>query len=237
MCSLTRAVAVAIIGLAFATRIHAQAAPTPAAQAANNTLPLKTARTHTFTTTKGTWTSLDVSPDGQTIVFDLLGLLYTMPITGGKATAITSGLEYDAQPRFSPDGKRIAFVSDRSGGDNVWLMSLDKKDTVQLTKGNDNLYVSPEWTPDGEYVVASKSGGLGGVARLWMYNVEGGTGVQLAQGMNPQQKMMGAAFGKDGRYLWYAARQGDWQYNAVGPQYELYIYDRENGKVSQMSTR
>jgi Tol biopolymer transport system component len=237
MRSVARAVAVGIIGLVLASRSHGQAAPTPAAQAANNTLPLKTARTHTFTTTKGTWTSLDVSPDGQTIVFDLLGHLYTMPITGGKATAITSGLEYDAQPRFSPDGKRIAFVSDRSGGDNVWIISLDKKDTVQLTKGNDNLYVSPEWTPDGEYIVASKSGGLGGAARLWMYNVDGGTGVQLAQGVNPQQKMVGAAFGKDGRYIWYAARQGDWQYNAVGPQYELYIYDRENSKISQMSTR
>ena len=99
---------------------------------------------------KGTWISLDVSPDGQTIVFDLLGNLYTMPITGGKATRITSGMAYDAQPRFSPDGKSIVFISDRSGGDNVWTMRLDGTDTTQVTQGNGNLYVSPEWTPDGQ---------------------------------------------------------------------------------------
>src|SRR5438270_10209919 len=111
---------------AAASPAFAQGAPAVPAQ--NVGLPLKTARTHAFTTSKGTWISLDVSPDGQTIVFDLLGHLYTMPATGGKATAITSGMAYDAQPRFSPDGKRIVFVSDRSGGDNLWVMSLDKKD-------------------------------------------------------------------------------------------------------------
>ncbi|HEV8497539.1 MAG TPA: amidohydrolase, partial [Gemmatimonadaceae bacterium] len=142
--------------LAAATDTFAQGGPAPApgATPAANTLPLKSARTHTFTTSKGTWISLDVSPDGQTIVFDMLGDLYTMPISGGKATALTTGLPYDAQPRFSPDGKSVVFVSDRSGGDNLWIMSLDKKDTVQLTKGNDNLYVSPTFTPDGKYVVA-----------------------------------------------------------------------------------
>ncbi|MFM8909104.1 MAG: TolB family protein, partial [Gemmatimonadota bacterium] len=148
----------------------------PAATPAATTLPLKAERTHRFTATEGTWISLDVSPDGQTIVFDLLGDLYTLPITGGKATRLTSGMAYDVQPRFSPDGKRIVFVSDRSGGDNLWILSLDGKDTLQLTKGNTNLYLSPEWTPDGKYVVASRSGGLGGAAKLWMYHVEGGSG-------------------------------------------------------------
>lgn len=211
----------------------AGAAGTPPAA----TLPLKATRTHSFTTTKGTWLSLDVSPDGQTIVFDMLGQLYTLPIAGGTATAITSGLAYSSQARFSPDGKRIVYISDRSGGDNVWIMSVDLKDTVQVTKGNDNGYLSPEWTPDGKYVVASKSGGLGGAAKIWMYNVDGGNGLNLLASAPPTQKTVGAAFGKDPRYMWYAARTGDWQYNAVGPQYQLYVYDRDNGKTSQMSTR
>ena len=203
------------------------------------TLPLKTARTHTFTTTKGTWLSLDVSPDGQQIVFDLLGDLYTLPITGGKAVRLTSGMGYDVQPRFSPDGKRVVFVSDRSGGENVWIQSLDGKDTTQLTKGNDHQYVSPEWTLDGKYVVVSRSGGTFGTAKLWMYHVDGGNGVALTAqpAATPNQKMLGAAFGKDPRYLWYAVRQGDWQYNSVGPQFGLEIWDRENGKTSQMTTR
>ena len=203
------------------------------------TLPLKTARTATFTTTKGTWMSLDVSPDGQTIVFDLLGDLYTMPITGGKATRFTSGMAYDAQPRFSPDGRKIVFISDRSGGENVWIMSLDLKDTTQLTKGNNNMYVSPEWTPDGQYVVASRSGGLGGTAKLWQYHVDGGNGLPLTTtpAVPASLKMVGAAFGKDPRFLWFAARNGDWQYNSIGAQYQLYVWDKESGRASQMSTR
>ncbi|MFP5354143.1 MAG: hypothetical protein ACLGIK_03170 [Gemmatimonadota bacterium] len=210
-----------------------------AAGAAATTLPLKSARTHTFTTTKGTWISLDVSPDGQQIVFDLLGDLYTLPISGGKATRLTSGMAYDAQPRFSPDGKQVVFVSDRSGGDNVWIMSLDGKDTTQVTKGNTSGYVSPEWTPDGKYVVASKSGALFGTAKLWMYNVDGGSGVALTSqpAPPPALKMLGAAFGRDPRYLWFGALMGDWQYNALGPQYQLYVWDRETGRTSQMTTR
>ena len=211
-------------------------APAPGAATAANTLPLKATRTHSFTTTTGTWISLDVSPDGQTIVFDLLGDLYTLPIGGGTATRLTSGLAYDVQPRFSPDGKQIVFVSDRSGGDNLWLISVDGKDSTQITKGNTRDYTSPEWTPDGKYVIASRAGGIGGAAKLWMYHVDGGNGVALGTPPAPV-KMLGAAFGKDGRYVWYAQRQGDWMYNAIGPQFQLFVYDRETGKSSQMSTR
>ena len=70
-------------------------------------LSLPAARNATFTATEGTWISLDVSPDGQTIVFDLLGDLYTMPIEGGTATPLLTGMAFDVQPRFSPDGERL----------------------------------------------------------------------------------------------------------------------------------
>jgi Tol biopolymer transport system component len=136
--------------------------------------------------------SLDVSPDGQTIVFDLLGDLYTMPIAGGKAKAITSGLAFDAQPRFSPDGKKIVFVSDRSGGDNVWTLSVDLKDTTQITMGNNNLYASPDWSPDGNYMVFSRSPGLGGAAKLFVSHIEGKAPMQLIR--LPPEKTMGAAW-------------------------------------------
>ncbi|MGH7717384.1 MAG: amidohydrolase family protein, partial [Gemmatimonadaceae bacterium] len=209
-------------------------------------LPLESNRSLSFSATQGSWMSVDVSPDGRTIVFDLLGDLYTMPIAGGTATRLTRGIAFDAQPRFSPDGKRVVFISDRSGGDNVWIMSLDGRDTLQVTKGNNNLYFSPEWTPDGSYVIASKTGGLGGTAKLWMYHVDGGTGAQLiSEGQPAPQpppgqggtKMLGAAFGPDGRYVWYAQRQGDWQYNAIFPQYQLVVYDRETGTRTTMSAR
>src|SRR5258708_7752112 len=100
-------------------------------------LPLKPQRTIAFTTTEGTWTSLDVSPDGKTIVFDMMGDLFTVPMSGGKATALTQGIAFDSHPRWSPDGKKILFSSDRSGAENVWWIDLEKKDTFQVTKERD----------------------------------------------------------------------------------------------------
>ncbi len=229
----------ALVTLVCAPWLFATAQGAPGAGAPTAGLPLKTARTHTFTTTKGTWISLDVSPDGSQIVFDLMGDLYSLPITGGKATRLTHGMAYDVQPRFSPDGKKVVFVSDRSGGENLWIMNADGKDTTALTTGNGNQFISPAWSPDGKYVVASRSGGTFGSAKLYMYHVDGGKGVALSAtpAPAPALKMLGAAFGKDPRYAWYAARMGDWQYNAIGPQYQLYVWDRETGRTSQMSTR
>ena len=156
--------AVLAISLCLTTALVAQGPAVP--RKPRPPLPLESTRKAEFVASQGTWISLDVSPDGQSIVFDLLGNLYTMPITGGKATRITTGMAFDAQPRFSPDGKSIVFVSDRSGGDNIWTMRLDGTDTTQVTQGNANLYVSPEWTPDGKFIVASRAvGPLGGAAR------------------------------------------------------------------------
>lgn len=117
-------------------------------------LPLKAERTLKFNTKEGTWVSVDVSPDGKTIIFDMLGDLYTMPFAGGKATRITEGMAYDTHPRYSPDGKHIAFTSDRSGSENAWLMELASEETTQITKGNNEWVQSVEWSPDGDYLVA-----------------------------------------------------------------------------------
>src|ERR1700759_2044523 len=91
----------------------------------DETLPLKTTRKVSFTTDEGTWMSIDVSPDGRQIVFDLLGDLYVIPSSGGDAKRLTSGPAWDCQPRFSPNGKQIAFISDRNGSDNLWLINAD----------------------------------------------------------------------------------------------------------------
>jgi len=212
------------------------AAQAPAAQPVRRDgLPLEPARWARFTATKGTWISLDVSPDGQTIVFDLLGDLYTIPIAGGTATRLTHGLAHDAQPRFSPDGKKIVFVSDRSGDDNVWILTLGESEPVPLTTGTDNTYLSPEWTPDGQYVVVSKGTPLS-LEKLWIYHVKGGRGLELAGGA-PNLRMLGAAFGPDPRYVWFAQRTGAWQYNAILPQYQLVVHDRETGTRTVMTAR
>src|SRR5688572_15106928 len=59
-------------------------------------------RTISFEVNEGTWMSLDVSPDGKTILFDLLGDLYTLPIGGGEATLLLGGRDWDQMPRYSP---------------------------------------------------------------------------------------------------------------------------------------
>jgi Tol biopolymer transport system component len=202
----------------------------------NRGLPLAAARSAKFTTSEGTWMSVDVSPDGRTIVFDMLGDLYTLPIGGGAAKSITTGLPHDMQPRFSPDGRRIAFVSDKSGDNNLWVVDADGSNPRQISKGIGSEFRSPEWTPDGQYIVVSRALPFSGAEKLWMYHIDGGTGLELVAG-TPAQRMMGAAFGPDGRYVWYHQRNGWWQYNAQMPQYQLRVYDRETGTVTPMSAR
>lgn len=202
------------------------------AQAAQG-LPLEPGRHLSFTAEEGSWISLDVSPDGDEIVFDLLGDLYIMPVTGGEARRLTSGMGFNAQPRFSPDGSRVVFVSDRNGGDNLWILSTDLSDTTQVTTGKHEGYLSPVFTPDGEYVVASKGGRA---QKLWLYHVDGGSGVALFT--EPENlRATGAAFGPDPRYVWFAERTGAWQYNSPFPQYQLAVYDRERGTRTAMTSR
>jgi Tol biopolymer transport system component/imidazolonepropionase-like amidohydrolase len=221
--------------LAVPTDLDAQARG--GASASSASLPLEgedlPTRTLSFTTSEGSWISVDVSPDGETLVFDLLGDLYLMPIGGGEARRITSGMGYNAQPRFSPDGSRIVFVSDRDGGDNVWVISTDLSDTTQVTRGKTDGYLSPVFTPDGEYVVVSKGARA---QKPWIYHLRGGSGVALFT--EPETlRATGLAFGPDPRYLWFAQRTGAWQYNAVFPQYQLAVYDRERGTRTVMSSR
>ncbi|MEP6689743.1 MAG: amidohydrolase family protein [Gemmatimonadaceae bacterium] len=222
-----------LAALAVATSLPAQ---TPVAPASRRDLPLDVARTVNIDTDEGSWISLDLSPDGKTIVFDLLGDLYTMPAAGGEATPLTTGMAYDAQPRFSPDGTRIVFTSDRDGGDNVWTIVLGTKVVKQITKGKNNRYRSPEWTPDGTYIVASRSTGPIGPSKLWMYHTDGGGGTQLIRDASPLPNgafpvsTLGAAFGKDDRYIWFAQRSGSWEYNAGLPQYQLMTFDRKTGR-------
>ncbi len=200
-------------------------------------LPLEVDRLVPIDLTEGSWISLDVSPDGQTLAFDYLGDLFTLPIAGGTATQITSGMAFDAQPRFSPDGDQLVFISDMDGGQNVWIMSLDGSDTTQISKGAANRAESPEWVPDGDYVVASMGNFRGGaLPKVKLFHVDGGSGVQLVS--EPDNlKMVGPAVSPDGRMVWYARRTGDWDYNAQFPQYQLEAYDRETGERYPKTSR
>ena len=177
----------------------------------NKGLPLITERSFSFTASEATWLSLDLSPDGKTIVFDLLGDLYTLPIAGGEATRITSGPAYDMQPAFSPDGKKLVFISDRNGSENVWVSNADGTHARAITTTERESYMSPTWAPDNEYVIAAKG------AQLWMYHENGGSGVQMtgagggpapAGGGNAPAApaILGPAFGRESQSLWVNVR-------------------------------
>lgn len=157
---------------------------------------------------EGTWMSLDVSPDGERIVFDLLGDIYVLPIDGGDARSLTSGLAWDMQPRYSPDGSRIAFTSDRAGGDNVWVMNADGSRPRQITREDFRLLNNAAWHPDGDYLAARKHYTTRrslGTGEIWLYSPQGGAGVPLVERPSPDfQKELGEpAFSPDGRYLYY----------------------------------
>ncbi len=197
---------------------------------------------------EATWVTVDVSPNGKEIVFDLLGDLYVMPISGADGSdktqlrvpkALTSGMAWDMQPRFSHDGQWIAFTSDRNAagadagkaGDNIWVMNRASGQLQQVTNENFRLVNGPAWSPDDQYLVARKhfsSRRSLGAGELWMYHrdafaTKSMTGVQLTERPNDQKDINEPAYSPDGRYLYYS------QDTTPGDAFE---YDKDsNGQI------
>ena len=199
-------------------------------------LSLKSDRKIEFTTDEGTWISLDVSPDGKTIAFELLGDIYTLPIAGGEAKVISGGMAFDSQPKFSPDGKWIAFLSDRDGNENVWIMRADGSDAKQISKDPSGEFASPSWSPDANYVFVSKAGFGINTFEIWMYHVQGGSGVQVTKAKpapatprDQRHNALGVVASADGKYLYYAMRHGGFSYNAQLPLWQIARRDRKTG--------
>jgi imidazolonepropionase-like amidohydrolase/Tol biopolymer transport system component len=183
-------------------------------------------------TETGTWMNLDLSPDGATIVFDLLGDLYLLPRAGGTAKPLTEGMAWDMQPRFSPDGRFIAFTSDRGGGDNIWVIPADGSGEARPVSDEDfRLLSAPAWSPDGEYIVARKhftSRRSIGAGEMWLYHRSGGKGMQLTNKRTEQKDAGEPVFSPDGRYLYFSedlTPGGVFAYNK-DPNAEIYIIQR-----------
>jgi imidazolonepropionase-like amidohydrolase/Tol biopolymer transport system component len=199
-----------------------------------------------FVATEGTWMDVDVSPDGRLIAFDLLGDIYTIPITGGQATRIAEGLPYEMQPQFSPDGKRIAFTSDRGGGDNIWVMNADGSDKRAVTKEEFRLLNEPTWSPDGRYIAARKHFTTQrslGTGEIWIYHVGGGDGyVAVKRASEQLQKELGEpVYAPDGKSIYYtrnvsAGNQFQYAQDSNGSIFAIERYDFEKGEVTSVVT-
>lgn len=189
--------------------------------------------------------SVDVSPDGKTLAFDLVGHLYTLPVEGGAAKAITTELSFDSQPRYSPDGTHIVFVSDRSGDDNLWIVNADGSAPRQLSFEDHAMFTSPEWSADGEYVLVSrkKPHFYKSAFELWEYDLNGGSGVAItksnATDATPHEKWhnaLGVAPAPDGRHLYYASKLGYFSTQVKFPLWQIARRDLETGEEDTVTS-
>ncbi|MBD1390929.1 PD40 domain-containing protein [Neiella sp. HB171785] len=194
-----------------------------------------------FTTDEGTWLNIDVSPDGEQIVFDLLGDLYLLPIDGGKAMRLTTSTAQEIQPKFSPDGKSLAYISDREGGNNIWLMDIASGEEKAITNEDFRLLMNPTWTPDGKAIIARKhfTGTRSmGSGEMWLFHLDGGKGLRLTDKPNEQQDVNEPSVSPDGRFLFYSqdTTQGPYfQYNK-DPHKGIYSIKRRDLKTGEIIT-
>ena len=195
----------------------------------------------TFTTDEGTWMSLDVSPDGETIVFDLVGDIYTIPVGGGQATRLTSGMAWDYQPRYSPDGTEILFTSDRAGGNNLWTMNADGTDMEAFSDTGEKDTNCGAWSPDGEWIASKRrltDGSSIGATELWMFHRLGGDGIQVTK-KDDIPEVSEPVFHPDGRFLYFSARPRRFTYDQNPYQgiYQVRKFDRQTGKFARVTNR
>lgn len=206
------------LAMACCLALFLTAVALPLQRDAGEDLPLEPATTISFTTDEGTWISLDVDPSGESVVFELLGDLYELPLAGGEATRLTSGMAFDSQPAVSPDGRWIAFVSDRDGNTNLWVAKRDGSSPRKLSSGRSSAVISPSWTPDSNYVLVTQTGSSGTQVR--MYHVNGGSGVTVGGGSGGEGSAggggggastptrLGVQMSPDGDYLYFAQSTG-----------------------------
>jgi imidazolonepropionase-like amidohydrolase/Tol biopolymer transport system component len=235
----------AIAGFAFAQEPPPAAAPAGATPTAPERWNISAnpgpGRDIEFQTSEGTWMSVDVSPDGRTLVFDLLGDIYTMPITGGQATLILGGAAYETQPRWSPDGARIAFTSDRDGLENLWTMNATGGDLRQVSRERERQVSNPAWTPDGSYIVGRKhfrnTRSLGS-GEMWLYHSAGGGGLKLTDRRNWEQNATEPVVSPDGRYVYFSedvSPGGGFNYN-LNPHGVIYVVQRLDRQTGDRTT-
>lgn len=198
-------------------------------------LPLAPTRTISFETSEGTELSIDVSPDGERIVFDILGDIYDLPVEGGVARRLVGGISLDTQPVYSPDGQSILFLSDRSGAENLWLMDADGGNPRQISPYDDDpVFVSPEWSPDGAFILVSRFWADRNAYELWKFRpVPGDTGEVVRPSAAPDGtdvNSLGARFSPDGKSAYVASLRSDSPNFSALSAWEIVRVDLESGE-------
>ena len=191
------------------------------------------------TLSTGTWMSVDVHPDGDRVAFDLMGDIWVMGSDGGQAEQLTSGPAWDQDPRWSPDGSRLLYVSDKGGNQEIWIREMDSGEAQAFTKGRPARFGEADWSPDGQHIVARKrvvDTRSIGMCELWLFDVDGGDGVQLTE-TAASPFPVGAQFSADGDAIYYAATPWRFQYDRDPntPIYDLHRLDLQTGEVVRLT--
>lgn len=207
------------------------------------TIPRGKTRQINFTTSEGTWMTVDVSPDGRWIVFDLLGHIYRMPIEGGNAECLTgeTGIGLNFQPQFSPDGQSIAFISDRAGQNNLWVMESNGLNPRAIFTNPNIRVFEPTWSPDGDYIIVRQldfGKGRGFSYSLFMYHREGGNGIELLP--YSTEPPAWPSVSQDGRYVYFHRFIGNilpyGASDATLGDYQLRRLDLHTGSISKVTS-
>lgn len=198
----------------------------------------------TFEAREGTWMAPDVSPDGRTILFDLLGDIYALDAAGGTARPWMTGDAFETQPVFSPDGRQVAYISDKSGAANLWVANADGSNARKLSADTEPaIYTSPAWSADGRYVHVSRAIHNLLAFELFAYDPRGGSGIKVTSARPPGNEghadrinVMGASASPDGKYLYYARKTGGLWSDKTLPHWEVVRRTLDTGVEDRIIT-
>ena len=203
------------------------------------------AETRRFNLEEGTWMAVDVSPDGDHLLLELLGDIYRLPSSGGDAEPLLTGGAFQSQPRFSPDGSQVAYISDGTGSDNVWIADADGSNTRPLADLPRALMWSPAWSADGDSIYVSVTpGDAPRAAEIWRFDLDGGEGERVVENQNgPAARLVSSpapgAFGPvptaDGRALLYTSVTPRPYGSRDGPGSRIVRRDLASGAELQLS--
>jgi dipeptidyl aminopeptidase/acylaminoacyl peptidase len=197
-----------------------------------------------FDTSEGTFMNVDVAPDGETLIFDLLGDIYSLSINGGQATPLTTGRAWDSAPKYSQDGEFVYFISDRGGIKNIWRLRLSDQSLDRITASELNIEGSLNWSQDGSRLLAARSD-LDNIERI-LQSIDPITGDvtpidaprepwidRVARQVNrPTIKNFSAVQSTDGQ-VYFSESRFDWELSE--PAVSLHTFDLESQSRSAIT--